>query len=87
MLNNLKPYALIELKKSTTETHIVICGEHYEFGNVSFYVDLDLLFDRSEALEAKGIKTVLLNNHALMSKFIGHEVSCVKANLNIDGMA
>lgn len=74
---------LIELAESKDETHIIISGEHYEFGNVQFYMDADLAIDRSEALESKGTKTLLLNNHTLMSHFLSHEVECLGAELGI----
>ena len=79
-----KPYALIELSIANGETHVVVDGEHYEFSDVRFYVDADLMFDRSEALEAKGVKTILLNTHALMSHFISHDVECMSAELGIN---
>jgi hypothetical protein len=46
-------------------------------------VNASLAIDRSEALEAKGTKTLLLNTHALMSKFYEHEVDCLSAELGI----
>lgn len=83
---NLKPYTLIELVESEDETHIIIFGEHYEFNNVRFYMDADLAIDRSEALELKGTKTLLLNTHALMSHFLSHEIECLGAELGIDAV-
>lgn len=83
---HLTPYALIELSEARDETDIIVSGEHYEFSDVRFYVDADLAFDRSEALEAKGIKTILLNTHALMAKFYKHEADCLGAELGIDAV-
>ncbi|WP_151676082.1 hypothetical protein [Acinetobacter soli] len=80
---NMKPYALIELSEAQNETHIIIFDKHYEFSNVWFYVDADLAIDRSESLEAKGVKTLLLNNHALMAEFWKYEVDCASADLGI----
>ena len=85
-LKNIKPYTLIELAESKDETHIIISGEHYEFNNVQFYMDTNLAIDRSEALELKGTKTLLLNTHALMSHFLSHEVECLGAELGIDAV-
>lgn len=82
-LKNQKPYMLIELSEAKNETHIIISGEHYEFSNARYYMDASLAIDRSEALEVKGTKTLLLNTHALMSKFYEHEVDCLSAALGI----
>lgn len=81
---NQKPYALIELSIANGETHVVVDGEHYEFSDVRFYVDADLMFDRSEALESNGTKTLLLNTHALMSYFYKHEADCLGVELGIN---
>lgn len=80
---NLKPYTLIELSEAKDETHIIISGDHYEFSNVSLYMDADLALDRSKALEAKGTKTLLLNTHALIFEFYRHEADCLGAELGI----
>ena len=81
---NQKPYALIELSESDNETHVILSDEHYEFKNVRFYTDADLAVDRSEALQLNGVKTILLNTHALMSEFYKHEASCLAAQIGID---
>lgn len=83
---HLKPYALIELVEAKDETHLVIADEHYEFSNVRFYVDADLMFDRHEAMNEKGIKTILLNTNALLAHFLSHEVDCMKSELGIDAV-
>lgn len=79
-----KPYALIELSEADSETHVVLSGEHYEFKDVRFYNDPDLAVDRSEALELSGVKTILLNTHALMAEFYKHEADCLAAQIGID---
>ena len=81
-----KPYALIELSEADSETHVILSGEHYEFKDVRFYVDADLAIDQSEALESNGVKTILLNTHALMSEFYKHEASCLAAQIGIDAV-
>ena len=83
---NQKPYALIELSESDNETHVILSDEHYEFKNVRFYTDADLAIDRSEALQLNGVKTILLNTHALMSEFYKHEASCLAAQIGIDAV-
>ena len=42
------------------------------------------MFDRSEALESNGTKTLLLNTHALMPYFYKNEADCLGAELGID---
>ena len=79
-----KPYALIELSEADSETHVILSDEHYEFKNVRFYNDADLAVDRSEALGLNGVKTILLNTHALMSEFYKHEADCLAAQVGID---
>ena len=79
-----KPYALIELSEAGSETHVILSNEHYEFKHVRFYDDADLAIDQSEALEINGIKTILLNTHALMAEFYKHEASCLAAQIGID---
>ena len=79
-----KPYALIELSEADSETHVILSDEHYEFKNVRFYTDADLAVDRSEALQLNGVKTILLNTHALMSEFYKHEADCLAAQIGID---
>ncbi|MEG2462479.1 MAG: hypothetical protein RSA09_07140 [Acinetobacter sp.] len=79
-----KPYALIELSEADSETHVIISGEHYEFKDTHFYDDAYLAVDHSEALQLNGVKTILLNTHALMSEFYKHEASCLAAQIGID---
>ena len=79
-----KPYALIELSEADSETHVIISDEHYEFKDVRFYDDADLAVDRSKALGLNGVKTILLNTHALMSEFYKHEADCLGAKIGID---
>ena len=81
-----QPYALIELSEADSETHVILSGEHYEFKGVRFYVDADLAIDRSKALELNGVKTILLNTHALMAEFYKHEASCLAAQIGIDSV-
>ena len=79
-----KPYALIELSEADSETHVILSNEHYEFKDVRFYTDADLAIDRSEALQLNGVKTILLNTHALMAEFYKHEAGCLDAQIGID---
>ncbi len=79
-----KPYALIELSEADSETHVILSNEHYEFKDAHFYDDADIAIDRSEALQLNGVKTILLNTHALMSEFYKHEASCLAAQVGID---
>ena len=79
-----KPYALIELSEANNETHVILSDEHYEFKDVRFYDDADLAVDRSEALGLNGVKTILLNTHALMAEFYKHEADCLTAQIGID---
>lgn len=79
-----KPYTLIELSEAGSETHVILSNEHYEFKDVRFYDDANAAVDRSEALELNGVKTILLNTHALMSEFYKHEASCLAAQIGID---
>ena len=81
-----KPYALIELSEADSETHVILSDEHYEFKDVHFYDAADLAVDRSEALEMNGVKTILLNTHALMAEFYKHEASCLAAQIGIDSV-
>ena len=81
-----KPYALIELSESDNETHVILSNEHYEFKEVRFYDDADLAIERSEALELNGVKTILLNTHALMAEFYKHEANCLAAQIGIDSI-
>lgn len=54
--------------------------------HVRFYDDADLAIDQSEALEINGVKTILLNTHALMAEFYKHEASCLAAQVGIDSV-
>lgn len=81
-----KPYALIELSEAGSETHVILSNEHYEFKHVRFYDDADLAIDRSEALQLNGVKTILLNTHALMAEFYKHEADCLAAQIGIDSV-
>ena len=81
-----QPYALIELSEADSETHVILSDEHYEFKDVRFYIDADLAIDRSKALELNGVKTILLNTHALMAEFYKHEASCLAAQIGIDSV-
>ncbi|WP_180069444.1 hypothetical protein [Acinetobacter sp. YH12112] len=81
-----KPYALIELSEAESETHVILSDEHYVFKDIRFYTDADLAIDRSEALELSGVKTILLNTHALMAEFYKHEASCLAAQIGIDAV-
>ena len=83
---NLKPYALIELVEAKAETHLVIVGQHFEFSDVRFYVDADLMFDRHNSMKEKGIKTIMLNTNALLAHFYKHEADCIGAELGIDAV-
>lgn len=83
---NQKPYALIELSEANSETHVIISDEHYEFKDVRFYDDANVAIDRSEALQMNGVKTILLNTHALMAEFYKHEASCLAAQIGIDSV-
>jgi len=79
-----KPYALIELSEADSETHVILSNEHYEFKDVRFYTDADLAIEQSEALQLNGVKTILLNTHALMAEFYKHEADCLAAQIGID---
>ena len=79
-----KPYALIELSEAGSETHVILSNEHYEFKHVRFYDDANAAIDCSEALQLNGVKTILLNTHALMAEFYKHEASCLSAQIGID---
>ena len=81
-----KPYTLIELSEAGSETHVILSNEHYEFKDVRFYDDANAAVDRSEALELNGVKTILLNTHALMSEFYKHEANCLAAQTGIDSV-
>lgn len=81
-----KPYALIELSEAGSETHVILSNEHYEFKHVRFYGDANAAIDRSEALEMNGVKTIVLNTHALMAEFYKHEASCLAAQIGIDAV-
>lgn len=83
-LKNQKPYALIKLIDAAEETHMVIAGEHYQFSGVEFFTDADALFDQSQVLSEKGVKTVLLNTSALLTHFYSHEIECLKQELGVD---
>ena len=86
MFKHQKPYALIELSEAGSETHVILSDEHYEFKDVRFYDDADLAIERSEALELNGVKTILLNTHALMAEFYKHEAGCLAAQIGIDAV-
>ena len=79
-----KPYALIELSEADSETYVILSNEHYEFKDVRFYTDADLAIEQSEALQLNGVKTILLNTHALMAEFYKHEADCLAAQIGID---
>ena len=83
IFEHLKPYTLIELNEAQVETHIVLDGEHYTFGDTHFHVDVDQAFNESEALGAIGVKSLLINTHALMSIFYENEVECRGIGLGI----
>lgn len=86
MFRHQKPYALIELSEAASETHVILSDEHYEFKDVRFYDDADLAIEHSEALELNGVKTILLNTHALMAEFYKHEASCLATQIGIDSV-
>ncbi|MDQ8953395.1 hypothetical protein RFH42_10535 [Acinetobacter rudis] len=81
---NQKPFALITLTDAAEETHIIIAGKHYQIGVVEFFTDADALFCRNQALNKKGVESVLLNTHALLTHFYSHEMECIERELGID---
>lgn len=72
IFKNLKPFAVGEVLDADDETHLITV-EHYTFGKFYFFDDIDECMKKYEDMISNGKKVFVLNNHALLFKFLEHE--------------
>lgn len=81
-LNLIKPFAILVLAEADAETHL-IDKDHYSFADIKFFDDMDDCMSQYETMLENGIRAMVLNTNALLSKFIGHQKECLAIELGI----
>lgn len=73
VFKNLKAYAIGQLLNPNDETDLITVQEDYAFGDFYFFDNVDECMKKYEDMISNGKKVFVLNNHALLFKFLEHE--------------